>query len=110
MTRSLSQSETATANEPISGQTSSFKRFGLSQYAWRILTFVVLIVLVALVWEGAKWIGGNPWPGNENPFNITHEPPLRWKVASDLNLPHLWDIAKAFAEPAWRNGPHFHQF
>jgi hypothetical protein len=72
MTTSLSQSETNTANEPESGQTSFLTQLGLSRYVWRILTFIVLIILVALLWEGAKWIGGNPWRADENPFNITH--------------------------------------
>jgi NitT/TauT family transport system permease protein len=71
----------------------------------RIFTFMLLIVVLTLVWEGSKWIGGNPWRPDTNPFGIEHDPPLRWKVTSDLNLPHLWDIGRSFIEPARRNGP-----
>jgi NitT/TauT family transport system permease protein len=69
------------------------------------LSLVVLLLLIALVWEGAKWVAGDPWRANTNPFGITHTPPFRWKVVSDLNLPHLWEIAGAFSNPARRNGP-----
>jgi NitT/TauT family transport system permease protein len=69
------------------------------------LSFLVLLILLALVWEGAKWVGGDPWWPDKNPWGISHDPPFRWKVASDLNLPHLWDIASSFRDPARRNGP-----
>jgi NitT/TauT family transport system permease protein len=62
-------------------------------------------LLIALVWESAKWLGGDPWRTGTNPFGIEHRPPFKWKFASDLNLPHLWDIAAAFSNPARRNGP-----
>src|SRR5207302_1015892 len=32
-------------------------------------------------------------------------PPFQWTVASDLNMPHVWDIGASFVEPAQRNGP-----
>jgi NitT/TauT family transport system permease protein len=69
------------------------------------LSFVVLLFLLALIWEGAKWIGGDPWWPDKNPWGMSHDPPFRLKVASDLNLPHLWDIASSFRNPARRNGP-----
>lgn len=71
----------------------------------QIFSFLALIVIIALLWESAKWIGGDPWRAESNPLGIEHNPPLRWKVASDLNLPHLWDIFLAFRNPARRNGP-----
>ena len=52
------------------------------------LSFLVLLLLLALLWEGAKWLAGDPWRPENNPFGLTHTPPLRWKVTSDLNLPH----------------------
>ncbi len=61
--------------------------------------------MILLIWEGTKWIGGDPWRAESNPWGITHNPPLRWKVASDLNLPHTWEIAAAFGNPSRRNGP-----
>ena len=69
------------------------------------LSLIVLLALLALVWEGLKWIGGDPWRPANNPFGIEHNPPYRFKVASDLNLPHLWDIVAAFSNQARRGGP-----
>ncbi len=65
----------------------------------------LLLLLIAVLWEGTKWIAGDPWRTTTNPFGIEHNPPLRWKIASDLNLPHTWEIADAFRNPARRNGP-----
>lgn len=69
------------------------------------LSFLGLLLLLALVWEGAKWIGGDPWRPDNNPLGIMHNPPFRWKITSDLNLPHLWEIGGAFDNPSRRNGP-----
>lgn len=69
------------------------------------LSLALLLLLLAVVWEGAKWVAGDPWRAETNPFGIEHTPPLRWKVTSDLNLPHIWEIADAFTNPARRNGP-----
>lgn len=71
----------------------------------QMLLFVSIILTIAFVWEGLKWIGGDPWRPETNPFGITHTPPADIKIASDLNLPHLWDIAEAFGNPSRRNGP-----
>ncbi len=66
-----------------------------------IVTFVSFVVVVMLVWEGAKFLGGVPWrpigavPGSEALWN----PPFRWAFATDLNLPHVWNIAYAFGQP-----------
>ena len=81
------------------------ERLDLSRVFWRVLSILVLVTLIFLLWEGVKYLGGNPWRADENPFGITHDPPYRWKVASDLNLPHLWDIAGSLSDPARRNGP-----
>ena len=71
----------------------------------QILSLVVLLLLIALLWESAKWMAGDPWRAATNPFGIDHSPPLRWKITSDLNLPHIWEIAGAFNHPSRRNGP-----
>jgi NitT/TauT family transport system permease protein len=71
----------------------------------QIVSFVALLLLLLLLWEGVKWIAGDPWRPDANPFGVSHDPPLRWKVASDLNLPHLWEIGEAFTNPSRRNGP-----
>ncbi len=72
------------------------------------ISFVVILLLLALVWEGVKLVGGDPWrlsTADGAPINFNWQPPLHFYVASDLNLPHIWDIAAAFANPARRNGP-----
>ncbi len=71
----------------------------------RILSFLLILLLIALVWEGLKWLGGDPWRPDSNPLGLAHDPPYHFKIASDLNLPHVWDIAETFGNPARRNGP-----
>ena len=71
----------------------------------QFISMFMIVMVLAMIWEGSKWIGGDPWRPDTNPFGIEHDPPLRWKVTSDLNLPHLWSIFEAFVEPARRNGP-----
>jgi NitT/TauT family transport system permease protein len=71
----------------------------------QLLAFLLLLLLLGIAWETLKWIGGDPWFPEANPFGIAHTPPLRFKIASDLNLPHLWDIFEAFGNPSRRNGP-----
>ncbi|MCI0398414.1 MAG: ABC transporter permease [Chloroflexi bacterium] len=99
-------------HHPAEVARSSNRMTSLSRPSWQVarpvrraLSFVLMLLLLALVWEGMKWLGGNPWRPDANPLGIEHDPPYRWKVASDLNLPHLWDIGRAFSEPARRNGP-----
>ncbi len=65
---------------------------------------IAILAIVALVWEGVKFLGGVPWraPGAELGSPVIHQPPFRWAFANDLNLPHLWTIANAFAQPFQR--------
>jgi NitT/TauT family transport system permease protein len=58
----------------------------------------VLAVLIVL-WEAAKWIGGDPWRFDSflgTGIPVQHAPPLSWRFASDVNLPHVWDILASF--------------
>ena len=32
-------------------------------------------------------------------IDYEHVPPLTWRIADDLSLPHVWDIARAFVDP-----------
>ena len=61
------------------------------------LSFLVVIGALTVLWEVAKLLGGDP--------SEAWTPPFQWTVASDLNMPHVWDVAAAFFEPAQRNGP-----
>jgi NitT/TauT family transport system permease protein len=73
----------------------------------RALTWVILLVGVVVIWEGLKFLGGNPWrapgalPGPNNP--AFWNPPFHWAFVNDLNLPHVWNIALAFFDP-WQRG------
>jgi NitT/TauT family transport system permease protein len=64
----------------------------------RVATFVVFFALILLVWEGLKFIGGDPWRGD----GWVWDPPLRIWFASDLLLPHVWNIWGALAAPVQR--------
>ena len=61
------------------------------------VSFVVLIVALIVLWEVVKLLGGDP--------SEAWTPPFQWTGASDLNMPHVWDIAASFVAPAQRNGP-----
>jgi NitT/TauT family transport system permease protein len=68
-----------------------------------ILAFVVVVALIALAWEAAKWIAGTPWREFLGaPLEPPHNPPFRITQLNDVNLPHVWQIAGAFFEPATR--------
>jgi len=64
----------------------------------RLLTFVAFVALVLVVWEGLKFVGGDPWRGDGWEWH----PPLEIWFASDLLLPHIWDIWGALADPVQR--------
>jgi NitT/TauT family transport system permease protein len=64
----------------------------------RVATFVVFFALILGVWEGLKFIGGDPWRGD----GWVWDPPLRIWFASDLLLPHVWNIWGALAAPVQR--------
>ena len=38
-------------------------------------------------------------------IDYEHVPPFAWRIADDLSLPHVWDIGRAFVDPAQRGGP-----
>lgn len=67
----------------------------------RVLSFALFLLGFALVWEGAKWLAGDKW--RLTSIGYEHTPPFRIQQLSDLNLPHLWDIAASFGEPFQRN-------
>lgn len=102
MTNSLTFSQ----NTP-SHPRRSFRRWweARSRFARQTLSFIVILLLLALAWESLKFIGGDPWRADVNPLGIEHNPPFRFKVASDLNLPHLWKIFDAYGNESRRNGP-----
>ena len=62
-----------------------------------VVSFLIVIGALTVLWEVVKLLGGDP--------SEAWSPPFQWTVASDLNMPHVWDIAASFGEPAQRNGP-----
>jgi NitT/TauT family transport system permease protein len=73
---------------------------------WAGVTLVLVAFLV--IWELAKWLGGDPWRlhGTVAGVQIDYEhlPPFAWRITDDLSLPHVWDIGRAFVDPAQRGG------
>jgi NitT/TauT family transport system permease protein len=70
--------------------------------------FSVLLVLVA-GWELVKWLAGDPWHYPSvlgSGIQIEHTPPFHIVQASDINLPHVWDVIAAFTavDAAGRTG------
>lgn len=71
-----------------------------------ILAFVAFFAIVAVVWELFKWLFGDPWRFEDilgTGLSYEHVPPFRLIQASDLQLPHIWDIAYALTAPVQRN-------
>jgi NitT/TauT family transport system permease protein len=75
----------------------------------RVIAAVMLVVALVVIWEGVKWLGGDPWrihgPVLGLQIDYEHTPPFSWRIADDLSLPHIWSIVAAFVEPAQRDGP-----
>jgi len=74
--------------------------------ARRIATYVLFGLAILVIWESVKFVGGVPWRFQNvlgTDIDIEHFPPFRWAFASDLNLPHWWNILAALAAPVQRN-------
>jgi NitT/TauT family transport system permease protein len=74
------------------------------------LAWLAILAGVALVWEGTKWLFGDPWQIHTTflglPIDIEHQPPFEpARIARDRSLPHIWQVVNAFVAPAQRNGP-----
>ena len=77
-------------------------------WARRGLSLAAVVLCLILAWEGVKFMAGDPWTFSTDEgalVNIHFKPPLSFAFASDLNMPHVWDIGAAFLRPARRNGP-----
>jgi NitT/TauT family transport system permease protein len=61
--------------------------------------FLTVFVLLLIVWETVKFIGGSHWR-YESFFGtgmvFDHQPPFAFPFATDIKLPHTWDIASEF--------------
>jgi NitT/TauT family transport system permease protein len=74
-----------------------------------IVAWILIVVALLVVWEGAKWLFGDPWRFHGTllgvRIDLDHVPPFKNRIASDLALPHVWLVIEAFINPAQRNGP-----
>jgi len=71
-----------------------------------VLAFVAFFAIVAVFWELFKWLFGDPWRFDDilgTGLAYHHVPPFRLIQASDLQLPHIWDIAYALSAPVQRS-------
>ena len=74
-------------------------RRSLARRARPIAGFVTILVLLLLVWEGAKWLAGDPWRFESflgTGIAIDHDPPFSVTPVNDINLPHVWTIVEEF--------------
>ena len=71
------------------------------------VAWILLAVALVVVWEGAKWLFGDPWRIHTAllglPIDIDHLPPFHSRIATDLSLPHIWLVVTACVDPAQRN-------
>lgn len=70
-----------------------------------VATFAIFVAAVLVVWEAAKFLGGDPWRGLGATLGapVVWDPPFRWAFANDLNLPHVWTIAYSLGQPFQRS-------
>ena len=71
--------------------------------------FAVALLALAAFWELLKWFAGDPWSFPSflgTGIDIEHTPPFHLTLASDINLPHVWDVIGAFfaVDAAGRSG------
>jgi len=79
---------------------------GLGLVMRSVAAFVVVVILLAVAWEAAKWIAGDPWRQVLGmPLDPPHVPPFDIKQFNDLNLPHVWEVIGALSRPSVRNSP-----
>ena len=95
------QSAAAAAGVPTTEGTAARMAAGFRSGVRRAAGLVGFLVLLAVAWEGAKWLAGDPW--RIPAIDYFHEPPFHLLQLTDRQLPHLWDIFAAFGEPFQRN-------
>jgi NitT/TauT family transport system permease protein len=84
------------AREP--GSTTSVWRHRLRP----VIGFLTVFVLLLIVWEVIKLIGGDRWRYDSllgTGIAVDFQPPLEFAFATDVKLPHTWDIAVEFFRP-----------
>src|SRR5689334_193812 len=95
---SAPRSTSPTRRSPASVATGSSVRRRLRP----LFGFLTVLVALLVVWEVVKFIGGDRWEYDSflgTGIAIHHDPPLRFAFATDVKLPHIWDIAAEFGKP-----------
>lgn len=74
-----------------------------------VLGFLLVLVALAIGWELLKFLAGDPWRYPDflgTGIRIEHTPPFHVSQASDINLPHVWEVIGAFTatDAAGRSG------
>ena len=97
------EAQSVAAAAGVSTTERAARRFGagIRGTARRATGLVLFLIAFAFIWEGAKWLAGDPW--RLDAVGYFHQPPFRVQQLSDLQLPHLWEIFGAFGEPFQRN-------
>jgi NitT/TauT family transport system permease protein len=90
----------ATPVRPAAGQAASIRP---------VAGFLLVLLVLVVGWELVKWFFGDPWRFASflgTGLAIDHVPPFHLNQASDINLPHVWDVVGAFAavDAAGRSG------
>ena len=104
MTAGPAQHEVHTAERELALEMEAVQP-RIPRLRWRRpVAFLIVIVIILVLWEGVKFLGGTPWrlPGQGPGDPIIWTPPFRWPFANDLNLPHVWNILYAFGQPFQR--------
>ena len=94
---------TSTATEPA---VEAAPGGGTHSRTRQVGTLVAFGLGVLLLWEAVKWLGGVPWRFKDvlgTGLVIDYSPPFRFPFATDLNLPHWFNILGALAAPVQRN-------
>jgi ABC-type nitrate/sulfonate/bicarbonate transport system permease component len=99
----LVEAEVALDRDLEAYQPPTPRRASRARRAWvrPVVGFVAIIAVLVVLWEGAKWIAGDPWDVSAIlgiAVSIVHDPPFRWTPVNDINLPHVWLILESFAE------------
>ena len=82
---------------------------GTRRQVRRALGLTLIVVVVLVVWEVAKFIAGDPWRLHGEflgiPVNFEHFPPTRWRLVTDNSLPHVWEVIGTLTRPVQPRGP-----
>jgi NitT/TauT family transport system permease protein len=62
----------------------------------RLAFFALFIIGLAVLWEGLKILGGDPYRVDGQ---VVWTPPLDIGMASDVNMPHVWVIFERLFQP-----------